>query len=782
MKNLRFILRMFMRNPLLIFVNLPGLAIGLSAVLLLSVYLKHELSYDSHFKTKNNTIRLYNSVVENGQATHYGICLRRSYSEVPQNIPEIEAATQLFRGWKNTVEYNTKKYPSLDLLYADKDFFDVFGLELLHGSTDDALAGDKKVVLNASTAAKIFDRSNCVGEVISISEEPFVVSGVIKDLPKNTHFNFDLLASIQTLNPEQFAGLEFFTYFKINEKADLEEVQNKIRSSNNDIMQPWAAQFDLNVKSGTEKLSRIHFHSPVDFDLSPKANLTHIYVVAGIAFLVFLIALVNFINIYVLHGEKRIAEIATRKSMGANQSSLSRLFFSETSIIGVTAFLLALGITTMVQPYFARLMQREMEFGEIFSVSGIVLVIFILALIILISGAYPSLYLAKLDLVNGLKGKTGRVKRKSTLSKISVVSQFTITVFLICSLVIVFAQISFLKDVPLGFNAQNVVGISNLNSDIVKSQSSIKEELEQLSFVSDVGTSTHSMGQGCSGQGIKMYGSQESLNSINEYRVNPGFCKTMQLEIQNGRYFNDTESDKNAVILNAAAVKLLGVEDPVGQLVTMHKKPLKVIAVVNDFYYTDHPGESIAPLVLTNYSDRVNTFYVRTENKISTSEVEQIEKIFKSHSPGFIFGHYHLTDVYANKFGNEERVMKLVSTGAVLAIVISFIGLMALSVINVNRRKKEIGIRKVMGSSEAEVIKTLLRETLVLVLISIGIAFIFNYITMQQWLTNFANRISLSPVYFIISALFALVIAFLAVGGQSWRAATQNPVNAIRDE
>lgn len=782
MKNLRFIFRMFARNPLLVFVNLPGLAVGLSAVLLLSVYLKHELSFDKHFATKNNVLRLYNSVSENGQTTNYGICLRSAYTEVPQNIPEIEAATQIYRGWTTTAEYKNEKFPALELLYADKGFFDVFGLNLLFGDKETALFGDKQIVLNVSTAQKIFNRLDCVGEVITVSEEPFVVTGVIDDLPKTTHFKFNVLASMQTIRPERMEGLELFTYYLINEKVNPEIIGNKIAEENNELMKPWAEQFDLTNQSGTEELAQLHLHSVVDFDLLPKANLTHIYIIAGIAFLVLLIALVNFINLYILHGEKRIAEIATRKSLGANQNNLSKLFYTETSIIGFFAFVLAFIITLFAQPHFANLMQRQMELSDILSFSGITMVITILVILILISGAYPSYYLSKLDLVNALKGKSSGVKRKSNLSKITVVVQFSITVFLLSSLIIVYAQLNFLKEVPLGFKPQNVVGITGLSPEIRKSYQSIQSELAQLSFIENVGSSDHRMGGGCSGQGLKKYGDTGNYQSINQYRINPGFCETMQLELIDGRFFNTSESDKNSIVLNEAAVKLMDIKNPVGTMVQMHDEPLKVIAVVKDFYYTDHPGEPIAPLALTNYSDRISTFYIQVAGGFTTDKQKQVELILKSHSPDYIFGHFYLTDTFTNKFYNEERVMKLVSTGAMLAILISFIGLMALSILNVNRRKKEIGIRKIMGSTESQVIVALLTETFILVFIAIAIAFVFSYLTMQQWLLGFAHRIPLSPRYFLISAIFALLIAILAVGWQSWRAATRNPVEALRYE
>ncbi len=767
---------------MLVFVNLPGLAIGLSAVLLLSVYLKHELSYDQHFQTKNNVLRLYNAVSEEGNTTNYGICLRDAYTEIPSRVPEIRSATQIYRGWGITAEYEKQKFPNLQLLFADKDFFDVFGLELIQGNSSDALQGENNAVITRSTALKIFNRIDCVGEVLNVSEQPATVTGVINDLPNNTHFNFDVLSSMQTVHPENWGGLELYTYFRINDNADLDVVGEKIAAANNEIMKPWGEPFNLTVESGTELLADLHLHTVVDFDLSPKANLTHVFVIAGIAFLVMLIAMVNYINLYVLHGEKRIAEIGSRKSLGATQGTLSRLFFTETTVIGVLAFVLAIGLTALVQPSFAHLMQSQIELSDMFSFSGILLVLAILAVLILVSGAYPSYYLSKINLVNALKGKSTKVKRKSTMSRIAVISQFSISVFLISALVIVFAQVNYLKEVPLGFNPENVIGITNLNNEVRKSASSIVDELSQLAFVEDAACSDHGMGQGSSGQGIKKYGAPGNFKGIDEYRVQPGFAKTMQLELVDGRYFNQSEADKSAVILNQAAAKMLGPDVKVGSLVDMFDEPLTVIAIAKDFYYIDHPGALIGPLVLTNYRNNVNNLYMRTKAGTTSAQLAQIDAVLKSYSPELIISKFQLTDVYANKYTNEERMIKLVTTGAGLAIIISFIGLMALSVLNVNRRRKEIGIRKVIGSTESQVVSELLKETFMLVLIAIAIAFVGSYFTMSQWLQHFVNRVSISPVYFLLSAAFALLIAFMAVGWQSWRAATRNPVEALRYE
>jgi putative ABC transport system permease protein len=783
MKDLKFIFRMFKRNPLLVFVNLPGLAIGLSAVLLLSVYVKYELSYDKHFPTRDHVLRLYNSITENGQEVNYGICMRSAYTDIPQNIPEIEVSTQLYTSWGIAIEKENTKYSNLNLLYADRGFFDVFGLDLIYGNISDALGGDKKVVLNASTAQKIFNKLNCIGEIVYISEEPFTVSGIMADLPKNTHFQCDLLASMETLMHEEWNSLEFYTYFKINKNADKHKVSYKIAAANDELIKARFKGSDFTLKSGTELLADLHIHSVADYDLSPKANLFHIYLVASIAFFVLLIALVNYINLYVLHGEKRIAEIAARKSLGANTKSLLKLFFTETGIIALIALALALIISTAALPFFGRLMQRQMHISELLSASGLSLAFLILLIIVGISGAYPSYYLSRINLINALKGKSNQVRRKSTLSRFAVITQFTVTVFLISTLIVVYAQVDFLKNVPIGFNTDHLYKITNLDSKLKESYQSIESELSQLPFIESISTSNHSVGGGCSGQAIKLYGQKGKKQSINEYRVNPGFCKNLQLELKGGRYFTTTGADKNAVILNEAAVKLLGIKNAVGSKVIIDKNPLTVIAVVKNFYYTSNSGEAIAPLVISQQPNNyLRNFYVRTRSDITTWQSAQIESVFKSYSPNYIMARSSVADSYQKKYEKENRVVKLLSSGSILAIMLSLIGLTALSVLNVNRRRKEIGIRKVIGSTEKEIVKSLLSETFILVLISMAIAFICSYSVLHAWLINFAKHINLSPLYFIISGAIAFILAFVSVSYQSWRAATRNPVEALKYE
>ncbi|MGD9557385.1 MAG: ABC transporter permease [Mangrovibacterium sp.] len=781
MINLRFTFKMFRKSPLLVFVGIPGLAVGLAAVLLLMVYLRQELSFDQHFETKNRVLRLYNKVTEQNQTQVYGICTRKAYTEIPSKVPDVEAATQIYRGWEVNVKSGENLFPSLNLMYADPEFFKVFGIDLVERNEDTALEGKNKLVLTRSAAQKIFHRTNCVGKVVSVSEKEFVVSGVMEDLPATTHFNFDLLASMETINPEKFGGLEFFTYFLIREKANVGEAGKHINVLNDTMMKPWGESYDLQTESGTELLRSLHLHSIVDFDLSSKANFTQILSIAGIAVFILLIALVNYINLYLLHGEKRIAEIASRKSLGAGRREMARLFYTETGLIGLMAFLLALLLVRIAQPYFSGLMQSPVNLSDLYTPSGLLLIVGFLAFLILVSGAYPGFYLSRINLVSGLKGKSDQVNRKQSFSIVTVLVQFSVTIFLISSMVVVHSQVNYLKNLPLGFSPQQVVGIDGFNPKAQGKFESIQSDLSQLPFIESIGFSWHHMGGGSSGQGIRKFGDPGNYLSVNEYRAQSGFCETMKLQLIDGRFFGG-EGDRRAIVLNEAAANLLGLDRPVGSLLEMHGEQLEVIGLVEDFCYEARPGELIAPLVLSGAGDRAQVLYMRINGDFNPERQRQVASVLNKYDPDFIFRHFLLTNTFLSKFDNERRMVKMVSAGTFLAIVISFIGIMALSVMNVSRRTKEIGIRKVAGSSVAGIMTALLRQTVILVVISCLIASAAGYLVMQRWLSNYMERIHLHPGYFLLSGLVALVIALLAVSWQSWKAATRNPVEALRYE
>ncbi|MFA5418520.1 MAG: ABC transporter permease, partial [Bacteroidales bacterium] len=559
------ILKRFKRNPMLLFVNLPGLAIGLSAFLLLMVYVFHEASYDLHFANKNRVVRLYNTITEENSVENYPICARKAYTEIPRKIPEIEKACQIYRGWQTSISRGESQYKIENLLFADPEFFDVFGLDLLEGKKGEALSQKNQLVLTESLARKIFGKKSCIGEIVVMEGEDYSVVGVISNLPKTTHFQFDALTSMQTINPDIYmGGLEFFTYYLLADNSNIRVVENKIRPLNDEIVSDIFNANNVKISSGIEPLTRLHLHTKADFDLSPKGSVEEIALIASLAALILLIAIINFINLYIFQGEKRLLEIGMRKSFGATRSGLRQLFYLETALLILLAFGLAFLLARAGLSHFSHLMRVDLTFDEITSPVSIAAMVIFLTGLVFVAGSYPAHYLAKLPVIDAVRGGINTLTRKKWLSVSSVLVQFFISIFLIVSLLVLNAQISYLKNIPLGFTTDQVIGVTDFNTRLGPKAVAIKQELKKLTFVQNIGTSGHYMGGGVSGQGLYKYGeSEETSRSINQYRVQPGFCETMQLQLVDGRFFEDTPEDENGMILNQAAVKMLGLENPV---------------------------------------------------------------------------------------------------------------------------------------------------------------------------------------------------------------------------
>jgi putative ABC transport system permease protein len=782
MKRIKYQIRNFKRSPLLLFVSVPSLAIGLAGFLLLMIYLKHETSYDQHFKTKERVFRLYNTLTERGSSDTWPICLRDIYTEIKEGVPEVEAVTQIYRGWGNNVKYEEKKLSNIELMYVDNGFFKVFGLELSDGNAKDALLQKNTVILTQTLAKKIFENQNPIGKVIKIMDEDFTVNGIIPDFPKTTHFQTEMLASISTIRPERFGGLEFFTYYLLSEGADSKVIGDKIADLNTKILKAkWNDSPSLEIASGVENLADIHLHTLSDWDLSPKGNLTNLYVVGFLAFLILLIAVVNHINLYMLHGEKRFLEIGIRKSLGASISNLKSIFYTEIAFISTIAFAIAVLLTYAILPDFAHLMNLDLLFEEIQNLPNILLIFAFLLLLIFTTGLYPSFYLSKLQVIKAISGNT-RIERKKWLSVISVLIQFSISIFLITGLIIMNRQVHYLKNIPLGFEVNNIIKIGGFNNKISSNWKAITAELEKLPFVVKTAASDHSMGSGCSGQRIYKYGeSAQDAPGINEYRIQAGFCDLMKMELIEGRFFEPYKKDRNNIILNEAAVKMLNISDPVGKKLVMHDDPMEIVGVVKDFYYY-YSGAPIAAMALTYYSDRVNSIYLKITGDFNLTKRDKVKEIMLKFDPDYKLATRELSDIYKKKFVTEDRLMKLLLYGTILALIISFAGMFALSVFNVEKRTKEIGIRKVLGSTSVEILTRLLMDTIKWVLWSMPVSFLLSFLIMRNWLQEFPNKIDISIIYFFTAGVMALVIAILAVSIKSFQAARRNPVDSLRYE
>ncbi len=785
MKDIFFIVRLLRRNPMIFIVNVIGLGLSLTTVIITLTYIRYEYSYDKHFKTKDRLVRLYSRVTDNTNTQVYGISLRKAYTQLPASVPEVEAAVQLYHGWMASVDSKENKLERVQLLFANNEFFDVFGLNLRFGDIKTALVGKKSVVITSGVAEKLFKSTNCVGKTIESDGVQFVITGVIDEIPKNSHFSFDMLVSLSTLplDNTHMQGLEFQTYYLLKSNVDQKNAAVKIAVANNVLMQDWAKTTNSKVQSGVEPLADLYLHSAASGYIPIHGSLKQILIIGLIALFVLLTTLVSYINLFIIYGEKRIKEISTRTICGATKGNIAKLFFIETAIIFIFSSILAFLLTYASLPYISGILLSKVDLSDLLMGWNIISVLMVLIILFVISSGYLVLYLSRMKYSLGTRGKISNTGNRNRLSTASVFIQFTVTTFFISCVVIVLSQIRFMQNIPLGFEKNNVISITNCSASISKQYESIKAELLKLPFIIAVSGGEHFMGRLCSGEYIRNTWDVESNNKvINEYREKPGFGELMQLQLIDGRFFRESMADSLALVLNESAIKLLGLKPKAGQTVLYNDKRLEVIGVVKDFYFKANPGEPIEPLVIANCFWGTPIMYIRSQNQLTESQVTQIKSVFQRFDENFVFNHQELLQVFNGMYQNENRLVKMVSLGAIQVIIISLISLLVLTIIKNSLRTKEIGIRKVLGSSVGQVISSLLKETLIIVSIAVLVASILSYLVMNHWLMDFYQRIHLHPRYFVISALFTTIIAIIATLGQSWYAALRNPVDAIRHE
>jgi len=767
---------------------MTGLSLGLAASILLTVFIQFELSFDRHFTHGDRIYRMNTIWIENGEPAEMAINLRSAYTEIPATVPGIETSIQLYRGWEREISVGEVRHKDLNLIYSDPDFFRLFDLKILEGGSGSALSEPGKVVLTEKSARRIFGKTTAVGESFTMEEKLYTVSAVMENIPPNTHFAFDMLMPmLAEPDLEHLGGLEFFTYYLLEDGSDHNAVLKTIGRENSRILTERFSDFEgSKFDSRLEALKQIHLHTHVNWDLTTPGSMKTIYIMLFITIAIMGLALTNFINLYILNGARRSKEIGVRKINGAGRKGMMKQFYMETAVVVTVAFIAGTLLAIMLLPAFASVMQRD-SFTGVTATPGLYLVLVAIYLLtILLSGFYPALLLSRAAPIPLIRGGINPAGDKRILLRTVTVLQVCIAVGLLTILLGINAQIRFLKNYSPGYNPENIVQVSNLNQGLVQNYPAIKDRLLSHSDVLGVSASNHSIGRGTSGQGIMMYGDDpDQVRSINEYRIYPGLCELYQFTLVAGRFLDpDREPDRSGVILNRGAVKLLeGTPgEMIGKQVIMHSEPLEVIGVVEDFNYSS-AARSIEPLVFTAYSETIRNISVRYAPGSNPQEILQIiEETIRSFDPAYVILHSFPTDTIESYYAGEERLQKILLSGSFLSILIVLLGIYALVSHNIVSRTKEIGIRKVMGGTTQEMMTLIYTSTLKWTLIASALALPLSLLYLKQWLGDYAIRIPIYWWIFVCGIVVVVLFQSLITLGQTRRTARRNPVEALRYE
>ena len=769
----------YKRSKFFLWVNITGLAIGLAASILLILFVVNELSYDKHFTNHNRIVRLITAIESDNNFDFYPVNIRKAYSELPQNVPGIEAAVQLYNLHDVEVISEQKRFQNIKAQLADSEFFKVFQMKFIEGNAETSLASPNAAVITNKYAKIIFGSAGAaMNQAVSVSGMNFVVSGVVEELPKNTHFNFDILGNIKVNSwIESAGGLEFLTYYIIKKEASLQAVRDDIEREYRILLKPFVeAVGNQDIYGLTEKLGDIHLKSKI---YGAEDNMRFIKILTGLALFILILAITNFVNLYITQGEMRMKEIGIRKSNGAQISNIIKLFFSEVAIIVGIAFLIGFFLATICAPYFSTLVNKNIDLIQLLNPVFILSIIFLFILTVTLSAFYPAVYLSRFSPLD-IFGK--RIKfSKRRLTAVTVVFQSVISIILLSVTLVYYKQSSYLQNLPLGLNPENVMSVYG-NEAINKSYQAIKQELLNFPEVKIVSGSEHLFGGGTSGQIISLWGAPKEHNKqINEYRLLTGMPELMELELVEGRFWQESDPDSiRMLILNETAAKLLGGESPLDKTYSYWGQA-KVIGVVKDFYFFS-PTMTI-PAIALNRVFNPRIINIRFNEGVNSIQAKQItQKVFQKFDPDFVLNPIWSVDIYNDKFKDIKTLSLTVLIGSAISIFIAMLGLLAIHLYSAVRRTKEIGIRRIHGAEKTSVFMLLSID----ILKWIGIAALFAvpaavYI-ISEILNNYANRVKPDWTIFVLPVLIQCVIAILTTSGVSLSVLSQNPVKSLKSE
>jgi len=791
------------RNKVYSFINIAGLSIGIACFMLIALFVKDELSFD---RFNNNTDRIFRV------NTHYKIGENRfnvANSPAPlagvlkDEYPEVLNSVRITSKGVSYVKKGYNYIKEEHFLYADSSLFDIFTIKFVQGNPKTALTKPGQVVITTKTAEKYFPGQNPLGRQVLLSGgEEFLVSGVVEPLPGNSHFEFDFMASINSIpvNIEtNWFGEFVHTYVLVRKGVTAGQLNDKIFAVTEKHVSPlineaFHVSYKDFIKSGNDfsfvfvPLPDIHLFSESVFnELKDSGSINSVYLFSAIALFILMLACINFVNLSTAKSARRANEIGVRKVLGSDKTQLVRQFLSESIIFCFIAVLIAVMIIEFVLPLFNDLTGKKLTMDYLGNIYVIPSIIIFTVLIGTVAGIYPALMLANYKPVMVLKGKVHRGKNKNFLRKGLVVFQFAISIMLIAGTLIIYNQMEYIKNKNLGFDKDQVLVIQNI-ANLGQQQFTFADDLRNYKSIKNL-----SLSRGLPDFSLeaniyrKGDGSNEDQTLVT-LRADYNFLDTYGIKLKEGRYFsNDYSTDSVSILFNESAVKKLGYTNTVNESISLlngedGNPTFTVIGVVKDFHLQSLKDE-IRPAAIILLKKPAATFL---SIKISPANTEETIKFlqgkWKEYGQSNPLEYSFFDDNYNELYHTEIQTSKVFTVFAVLAILIACLGLFGLAAYTAEQRTKEIGIRKVLGSSVMQIIILLSKEFVKWVLISNIIAWPVAYLIMDKWLDEFAYRINIGISAFIITGFAALIIAILTISYQAVKAALSDPVKSLKYE
>jgi len=778
---LKIALRNIKRHKGYSFINIAGLAIGISCCLLMLMWVQDELSYDRFHENSNELNRVLLDPL-GASPTHEAVSPPVLAAKMKDEFPEVINTARLASSGTLLFSHGEKAFYEDQGLYADQSFFEMFTFPFIKGDPATVFSELRSIVITEEMAKKHFGSEDPIGKTITVNKRTdYTVTGVLDNIPHNSHLQFSyvrpfILLKEYGMDLDSWGNVSFYTYVQLRENSSLQEVNGKLEKLI-EKTDPGHNMYYL------QPLTRIHLHSKFNFDIAECGNIMYVYIFAAAAVFILFIACINFMNLATARAGTRSKEVGVRKVIGAFRADIIKQFFLESILLSLIALVFTVFLIELLIPVFNNLSGKQLALDFSGSLFFIFMLIGITLFTGLVAGSYPSLFLSSFHPAKVIRGFSDSSARGPLLRKILVITQFVLTVVILIGVMVIHNQLDHIRKKNLGYDKDHLVCF-RLRGDTTKRFDSLKTELLQNPNITSV-TATSSLptfiGSGTSGASWEGKDPEERIQMQITW-VDEDYLEAFRMEMAEGRFYSkEFSTDESAFVLNEAAIKAMRMDSPIGKRFSWGRRQGPIIGVIKNFHYKSLHSE-IEPLILVQDSQRIRFACVRVNGDDISGTIGYVEELWNKFAPGFPFNYDFLDDRINNLYKAEQRVGTLFNYFTFLSIFIACLGLFGLSSFTAEQRTKEIGIRKVLGASIPNILLLLTREFTKLVLIANLIAWPLAYFIMNNWLQNFVSRTSIKLETLVISAVLALGIALLTVSFQSIRAAVANPVDSLRYE
>lgn len=778
---LKVIYRNLMRHKGYSFINISGLAVGLACFILISMWIIDEIGFDK-FHTNIDRIYRVNTVTKSGKIIPNSSL--RLGSELQSKYPDIEAYTNFIPWARSLLKYEDKIYDEQNIYLVDPAFFKMFSFEFIAGNPDNVLPDKFSIVITDETARKYFGNDDPMGKQVysDVFDRTFKVTAVVKKMPSNSTLQFNIAGSVELMSQQRRESWEFsgWTYIMLKKNVPEESFNEKIKNFYTTYVDPeWSAYPRL------QKYASLHL-----YESGEPGLVKLVYIFSAVAFFILIIAFANFTNLSTARATKRALEVGVRKVIGANKKQLVTQFIGESIIISFVSLLFAIAIVVLLLPNFNQFTGKSLSLirGNLFADVTELLSLAIFSGVI--AGSYPAFVLSSFKPASVLKGKSASNKIGLIFRRALTIGQFTISIGLIICTILVSQQMNYIQEIDLGMNREHIVTMAN-NPQLTKRFDTYKSELMQYPMVRNVSASAtqpFDVGQNIN---INWQGHMnEEPRNMQYTMVDYDFLSTLGMTLVHGRTFSkDFANDSTeACLINETAASIMGFENPIGRTLYFghpafpeEKRNLNIIGVVKDFH-SRSLHNPIAPFVFKMYRPWHNYIFIKLNPGNIKSTIADIEIVTKKYAPEYPFKFEFLDDAYNNLYVMEQKTQSIFNVFAIIAIIVSCLGLFGLAAFTAEQKTKEVGIRKVLGASVTSITRMLSRQFAIWVLVANIIAWPVAYYVLNKWLQDFVYKIDITVWPFILAGIIAFLIAVLTISFQSIKAAIANPVESLKYE